>query len=214
MRVEYAESGKTAYFNGCKFTKDERTGYYLSSCKIDGKRIRLHRYVWESYNGEVPEGYHIHHIDGNKEHNDIENLTMIQSEEHAQLHGELLNQDPIAVRKRLDNLNKKARPKASEWHKSNAGREWHKKHYEEFKDVLYKRVEKVCEHCGKTYKGTPGKGQKFCSNACKSAWRRKMGIDNEERVCEVCGKTFTTNKYSKKRSCSAECRAKQYYRAV
>ena len=211
MKVEYHQDGKVAYFNGYRFLKDARTGYYLSTKMIDGKRMRLHRYVWETFNGEVPDGYHVHHIDGNKGHNDIENLTLIKSSEHAQLHGQLLSNDPVTVKKRIDNLTNNARPKATEWHKSEVGRKWHKEHYEEFKAALYQKVTKVCEQCGKEYEGTPGKGQRFCSNACKSAWRRKMGIDNEERFCEVCGKSFTANKYAKTRFCSPEC-ARQYKR--
>ena len=61
---------KEIWFNGIKFTKDDKTGYYLNS----SIRKRLHRYVWELHYGEIPEGYHIHHIDFDKSNNDISNF--------------------------------------------------------------------------------------------------------------------------------------------
>ena len=38
---------KEIWFNGIKFTKDDKTGYYLNS----SIRKRLHRYVWELHYG-------------------------------------------------------------------------------------------------------------------------------------------------------------------
>ena len=49
---------------------------------------------------------------------------------------------------------------------------------------------------------------KYCSNACKSAYRRKNGLNLEERICVICGKPFMTDKYKKGRACSRECRGK------
>ena len=42
---------KYQYYNGLKFTRDEKTGYYLNATN----RIRMHRYVWECINGPIPE---------------------------------------------------------------------------------------------------------------------------------------------------------------
>ena len=44
--VEYLENGDLALYNGYKFRKDKRTGYYLSSRIINGKRRRLHVYIY------------------------------------------------------------------------------------------------------------------------------------------------------------------------
>jgi len=41
---------------------------------IEGKMS--HRYIWESHNGPIPEGYHIHHRDGNPLNNRLENLQL------------------------------------------------------------------------------------------------------------------------------------------
>jgi len=44
--------------------------------------IREHFVVWEAYNGEIPEGYHIHHLNGIKDDNRIENLCAMPSKNH------------------------------------------------------------------------------------------------------------------------------------
>ena len=45
-----------------------------------------HRRVWRKYHGPVPTGFFIHHIDGNKQNNDISNLTLIDALTHKRLH--------------------------------------------------------------------------------------------------------------------------------
>ena len=70
---------KQIEYNGLKFNRDDKTGYYLSTTNVNGKRKRLHRYVWECNYGEIPKGYHIHHIDENKGNNSIENLELIKA---------------------------------------------------------------------------------------------------------------------------------------
>jgi hypothetical protein len=70
-------------------------------------------------------------------------------------------------------------------------------------------VIKKCKHCGKIFEGEIK--TKFCSNACKSAWRREQGIDNETRICICCSKEFITNKYTKVKTCSKSCSSKIAY---
>lgn len=195
-------SPKYQYFDGKKFTRDEHTGYYL--CSTGKPRKRMHIYVWEYYNSKVPKGYEVHHRDGNKANNDLSNLQLIESQKHRELHGRQLTEEQREWRRQ--NLARTARPKASEWHKSEEGRAWHKQQYEKTKDKLHQQVERVCANCGETFIGHPT--SKYCSNKCKSADRRKMGVDNVERVCVICGKTFTTNKYTKVQVCSNQCRGK------
>lgn len=202
MNITYKNN--YALVNGMKFLKDN-SGYYLST-KIykNNRRIRLHRYIWEQYNGEIPKDYEIHHIDHNKDNNDISNLEMLTKEEHKKRHNEEIS-DNVKEKYRI-NLEKNARPKAIEWHKSNKGKEWHK---EQYKISLGNQKPKkfICDYCGKEYE-TLDKGiNRFCSNNCKSAYRRKMGIDNINRICIVCGNEFIVNKYSKKVKCD-NCKKK------
>lgn len=202
-RVEYSQDGKTAYFDGYKFRRDAKTGYYLATKPTyQGKRERLHCYVWRYFNGPVPEGFHVHHVDENKSHNDIENLICIPGELHAKYH--LSEYVENNYSKMIKNLNENVRPKASEWHRSEAGRDWHREHYAESLGKI-RPVLHTCKVCGKEYFSKQKGNSKFCSNNCKSAYRRKLGVDNETRICKVCGKEFVTNKYSKQKCCSGKC---------
>ncbi len=201
--IEYAENNDVAFIDGYKFRRDKKTGYYLSSTKIDGGRKRLHVYVWEKENGKVPNGYHVHHINENKYDNEISNLKLLTTKEHLSLHAkeqmEIVGKDEF--NKRLDY----ARTKASEWHASEKGRKWHKKQYKATKALLHKERTLLCEQCGKTYKTVAGGHSRFCSNNCKTKWRKQTGLDDEIRKCEYCGKEFKINKYAKKKYCSYKC---------
>lgn len=198
LKGDVRMSEKYQYFNGLKFTRDEEKGYYLNSTI----RERLHRYVWKFYNGEIPEGSQIHHKDGDKSNNDILNLEIKTKSKHMALHmTERTKNDPQGF---IDRMNY-AREFASAWHGSEEGKAWHKKHFEEVKEALYKRGEYVCEFCGKNFETTISKANRFCSNKCKSAWRRQSGVDNETRTCKQCGKEFITNKYSSAETCSQSC---------
>lgn len=68
-------------------------------------------------------------------------------------------------------------------------------------------ITKICEYCGAEYKtkGVNKNRSKFCSNRCKSRWRRASGIDNVEKICKYCGEKFITNKYSGAIYCSNKC---------
>lgn len=45
-----------------------------------------HRIVWEAFNGPIPEGYEIHHIDRNPLNNHIPNLQLVSKDEHKEIH--------------------------------------------------------------------------------------------------------------------------------
>lgn len=49
---------------------------------------RIHRLVYEAFIGEIPKGrnYYVHHIDGNKQNNNVENLQLLDAKEHSKLH--------------------------------------------------------------------------------------------------------------------------------
>lgn len=64
---------------------------------MNGVDVPEHRVVWEKHRGKIPEGYVIHHIDGNGHNNDISNLMCLSKSEHRSLHARmhLLGIDPV-----------------------------------------------------------------------------------------------------------------------
>jgi endogenous inhibitor of DNA gyrase (YacG/DUF329 family) len=104
---------------------------------------------------------------------------------------------------RQKKLMDKIRPLTKKWHASDEGRAWHKAH-----GILgwinRKPIEIICKQCGKTSQ-TKTLHQEFCSNACKSKWRRVSGLDNIKINCKTCGIEFEKSKYSKQIYCSKTC---------
>ena len=56
--------------------------------KINGRTVSLHRYVWEQANGPIPDGYIIHHKNGDRYDNRLENLEMVTHQEHSEHHNQ------------------------------------------------------------------------------------------------------------------------------
>lgn len=202
MEVNYFEDEKLAVFDGMLYRRDRRTGYYLASRPSEsGKRERLHIAVWKYHNGDIPKGHHIHHIDHDKANNEISNLQCMPAAEHSRLHGEEMPEDRKA--KLRKNLIENAVPKSKEWHASEDGREWHRKHMKKIQES-WEPIEYECTQCGKKFMSknrySPAENR-FCCNNCKSAFRRASHVDDETRKCIVCGADFTVNKYSKVSRC-------------
>lgn len=195
--IEYAGGGKVATFEGMRYIRDERTGYYLNSVHS----IRLHRAVWIAEHGEIPNGWQVHHVDGDKSHNGIENLALLPRKEHLSLHMSAPERREFA-RANIVHAIEAAR----EWHGTPEGHEWHKKHYEETGTAMYVVRDYECEYCGKPFKSTAVRSR-FCSNNCKASFRRLSGVDDIARTCPECGKEFRVNKYSARRYCSRDCGA-------
>lgn len=64
-------------------------GYYrISSKKERNYGKLLHRLIFEDFYGEIPEGFVVHHKDGNKLNNCILNLQLMKKSEHDRLHNE------------------------------------------------------------------------------------------------------------------------------
>lgn len=188
------------YFNGKRFEPFGTTGYYR---EVRNFKNLMHRYVWEFYNGPIPAGYEVHHIDFDRSNNTIENLQLLTCAEHRKLHAELLSEDKREWYR--NNLEINARPKAIEWHKSAEGKEWHTAHIAKQHEVGAFKKTLYCINCGKEYVGEKHGKTNYCSNACKSAYRRKIGLDLVPAICACCGKYFQTNKNRPAKTCSRSC---------
>ena len=75
------------YSDGYILSERNEKGGYLSVVLYDSiqkKRrcTRIHVLVAESFIGEIPKGYHVHHIDDNKQNNVVTNLEIIHPKNH------------------------------------------------------------------------------------------------------------------------------------
>lgn len=193
MRQKY----KAQYFNNIKFIQQGENGYY----KNQRLQVSMHRYVWEYYNGKIPDDCEIHHIDGNKDNNDISNLQCVTVGEHREIHNRLLTDEQREWKR--NNMNTVVHAKAIEWHKSEEGRQWHSKHAKKCAEN-WKPVNNICIQCGKEFVSKP-KSKKFCSGACSQKYRRDNGLNNIKAICMICGKEFITDKYRPRKTCGKTC---------
>ena len=173
----------------------------------DGKRDGyLHRQIWIDQVGAIPDGWHIHHKDGNCQNNSLDNLECLPPAEHFAKH-EVWGGRRDEFIAHLERI----RPLTKAWHRSPEGIAKHR----EIGALAYRNFQgkpKRCLHCGKEFiTRKTGHQDRYCSNACKSAYRRVSGVDNETRQCACCGQDFTINKYSKARCCSRHCAIRLRY---
>lgn len=66
--------------------KNEKGGYLsiiLTDSILKKRRcVRIHVLVAEHFIGDIPKGYHVHHIDDNKQNNIVSNLEIIHPKQH------------------------------------------------------------------------------------------------------------------------------------
>jgi hypothetical protein len=56
--------------------------------KIAGKTVQAHRVIYESTQGPIPGGWHVHHIDGDSLNNSPSNLQALPPGEHSRIHND------------------------------------------------------------------------------------------------------------------------------
>jgi endogenous inhibitor of DNA gyrase (YacG/DUF329 family) len=147
------------YFDGGLYRLWPKERYYARGGK------RLHRDVWEAAFGPIPAGHHIHHRDGNPSHNAVANLELLPASQH------LADSWKKRADKHSEHFSAAARARAAEWHASEVGRAWHRRHAKRSKGwTKWKRVAKPCEHCGTVIQALvrAGNSQKFCTDTCKA----------------------------------------------
>lgn len=197
-------------FRGNKYSLYNGSHYYGRVAVVDGKvkRFYLHRVVWEAGNGVQPKKSHIHHKDGNRANNSLDNLECVTPSEHVRLH-----LTPERLERMRANLRDNARPKASEWHRSAEGRKFHRK----IGAMSYRNAkikEYQCIWCGKPrqtrcqWKERP---VKFCGLNCKMAFRKwrlrgMVGITYYE-ACSVCEEKYKKPRIAK--VCGRKCAARR-----
>lgn len=94
---------KTKYGNA-KIIK----GYYIITSRKEGNHLKfLHRMIWEDFYGcKIPEGYVIHHKNGDKLDNCILNLQLMRNETHCEFHSSGENNAWYGKNHNLDSIKK------------------------------------------------------------------------------------------------------------
>lgn len=204
-------SGIIVEFNGDVYERSEKSRYYFKKTTRNAERInanQLHRAVWEYHNGKIPDGYQIHHKDGNVDNNEISNLECIKRSEHLSFHSQKNEKNEEYVQKRKKLLGE-IRPLASAWHKSEEGKEWHRKHVKNSIGKVHRETIQ-CEFCKNEFEALPW--QRYCSQSCQEkARRRRIGLkfDRSEKICACCGNSFLPNAHNQV-FCSISCKQKFY----
>lgn len=165
--------------------KFDGLSYYLCGRYFQRKGVRLHRKVWEYHNGEIPQGYDIHHIDGDRANNNLSNLALIDEHKHMSLH----MKEPERIEKSKQSI-VKAMEKAKEWHKSEAGLEWHRNHMTNVQEKMRNRPMQtfVCAYCGKEFQSNfVRSGNRYCCN--------------NHRVYHTLGRRYEDSREAKSKQC-------------
>jgi len=68
------------------YTTDPENKRKNGKNKGKGKSILVHRLVWREKFGKIPKDFIIHHKNGNKKDNRIENLECISKSDHRKKH--------------------------------------------------------------------------------------------------------------------------------
>lgn len=182
---------KCALFKGNKYIQ-EKTGYYVidNNWRKDlPNSYRLHRAIIEDNIGRrLKRNEIVHHKDGNKENNSINNLEVLDNKEHSSYHGK--NTSILTKIKRSININK-AINAATEWHKNSPdSSEMHSKASKKGWNnrPLYKHI---CIQCGKEFE-TKEKICKYCSSQCKNDYKLGYSVLEIESI-EYAGKEDVYN---------------------
>lgn len=142
------------------------TRYYLCGRYFQRKGKRLHIAVWEANFGSVPPGFHVHHIDEDRSHNQPTNLQAIPKGKHLALH---MTPERRALSKefmRRANVASRAwhgSPEGKAWHAANGRAQWARR----------PAVPAVCRECGRSYETYFPTRAKHCSNACRQKATRE-----------------------------------------
>lgn len=142
-------------------------GYWVNNSTFH-KEILLHREVIKKELGLTDEdltGKEIHHIDKNKDHNEIQNLKIMSKSEHARHH---LVSTRMKIKKICEWCGEEYETyiNKSRFCSSKCDHKW--RYHNERKLQLDTRI---CKNCGKEFTCNKYKPTKFCSLSCATKFR-------------------------------------------
>lgn len=122
------------------------TQYVVKSGGKRGAQYYEHRAIWAQAYGDIPPGHHVHHINGDKKDNRLENLELVSAFNHHQHHFKELAARPESKERAAENFRK--------FHASKPTKQ------------------KDCLRCGKTFLAKEHNQHGFtdyCTHKCRSA---------------------------------------------
>lgn len=131
------------------------------------KYAKEHLVVAEAYYGPRKQGFHTHHIDGDKTNNAKENLHYVRRRQHLSMHGreKYQTQDHTL---RLKNLRKAVKHNR----RSYTGKGNPNYGFRKGPDI-------ECQHCGDTFYKAPCYKAKYCSPKCYRAAKVEVGFNHK-----------------------------------
>lgn len=127
-----------------------------------------YRKIYEVKNGKIPKGYEIHHIDGNRKNNSIENLICVSILEHYEIHKK--QGDWGACRKILKRI------EMSEKEKSKLSSEYAKQYWANLSE---KERTHIGKKISKSLSGKPKTGKVVKGHVKSEEWRQKISESNK-----------------------------------
>ena len=182
--------------SGLRFSRNKKTKRFVCT-------VSIYRFIWTYFNGEIPEGYEIHHRDLNPDNNDIANLQLLTVAEHRRLHN---------PGKEENYLKKNAKHYCAVCGKEIEHRRGQSVYCSAKCRRTAERIRatktKTCEVCGKEFSTTSD--ARFCSQKCIGEFRKRR----ETKTCPICGKTFSGRLVHNRKYCSRKCANESYKKRV
>lgn len=146
-----------------QFHKDNNTGYWVNTST--GKNIRLHREklrIELDLTQEQMKRYDVHHIDGNKDNNDIHNLQLINKVKHATIHAKKqVNEKIIKV---CEYCGEEYQSSSNVAHKQRFCSNKCKARYRRANGL--NNTIRICKNCGKEFICDNTSKKVFCTRSC------------------------------------------------
>ena len=164
---------------------ERKNNDYLNVDLNDGSRCVEHRYVFHRFNGVQTRGYHIDHIDEQKDNNNPENLQILSQAEHCRKGQSWESRKAARSQKRVATITKKEFLRDCAFCKEEAlmclKQIYCSKKCSQLSNNLQKRLDKAknyidrtCVWCGDIFKGT--ERTKTCTPECAANRKKEYSI--------------------------------------